>query len=208
MSWSRTQWGHVFVCSSELLQCQIPTLGFAHPAKPCVLVFHVHASCLKSKLSNQEYYRLPPCPVESGQPRQGLLHHLVAIPSNAGFAIRYGLKIRDCHSLSPSRPKLVEKKERMHTENSFPNSGDETSWTKGPPTYAPKNTPKNAPKTAPKTAPKNAPKIHAENKWSLPAVSRQKKLAAVFGAFFGAVFHPIGLIVWPTRWNLCPHLAR
>ena len=51
-----------FVCSSELLQCQIPTLGFAHPTKPCVLVFHAHASCLKSILSKPKILQIASAP--------------------------------------------------------------------------------------------------------------------------------------------------
>ena len=87
--------------------------------------------------------------------------------------------------------------EGTHTENNFAYWGDENfAWANGPPTYAPK---KRSEKRGENCAEKN---------WHHPAVSRQKKLAAIFGVFFKAVFHPIGFIVWPTRWSLCPHLAR
>ena len=76
--------------------------------------------------------------------------------------------------------------EGTHTENNFPNWGNENFfWANGPPIYAPKNVPESAPKNAPKTAPKNAPKIHAEKNQHLPAASKQK-----FGRNFWNNFSP------------------
>ena len=82
----------------------------------------------------------------------------------------------------------------MHTENNFPNSGDETSWTKGPPTYAPK---KCAEKRAEKCA-KNCAEKCAENsrrkKLESPCGFKAKKIGRSFWRIFWSGFSPNRLV--------------
>ena len=81
-------------------------------------VFHIEIQNCQAK----NYFRLPACFVRSGQQHLGLLHHLVVIPNNVALPSTIVGKSYP----EPITTQVCRKtSEGTHTENTFPNWGDE-----------------------------------------------------------------------------------